>query len=104
MTSIDASATEAARTAFSRGLLASGVNVNGVMASHNDQVAARMFRQASESDPSMCDAWLARIIAGDESVDVLAGAWESRETMGWETRQLSVLPGQFRPLVFDGMF
>jgi type VII secretion ATPase EccA len=104
MTSIDARATEAARTAFSRGLLASGVSVNGLMASHNEQVAVTMFRQASESDPSMCDAWLARIVAGDDSVAVLAGAWESREAMGWETRRLSVLPGQFSPLVFDGMF
>ena len=74
MTSIDASATEAARTAFTRGLLASGVSVNGLMASHNEAVAAKMFRQASEADPLMCDAWLARIIAGDDAVAVLAGA------------------------------
>jgi type VII secretion ATPase EccA len=104
MTSTNATATEAARTAFSRGLLASGVSINGLMASHNAEVAARMFRQATESDPSMCDAWLARIIAGDESLAVLAGAWQARETLGWETRRLSVLPAQFTPLVFDGMF
>jgi type VII secretion ATPase EccA len=104
MTSIDASAAETARTAFSRGMLASGVSVNGLVPSHNAAVAARMFRQASDSDPSMCDAWLARIAAGDESVEVLAGAWEARETLGWETRRLSVLPSDFAPLVFDGMF
>jgi len=67
-------------------------------------VADRMFRQATEADPSMCDAWLARVIAGDDSVVVLAGAWQCRESMGWETRRLSVLPGQFNPLVYDGMF
>jgi type VII secretion ATPase EccA len=103
MTSID-TPTDAARTAFTRGLLASGVSVNGLMASHNDQVAAKMFRTATEADPSMCDGWLARVIAGDDSVAVLAGAWQSRQTMGWETRRLGVLAGQFAPLVFDGLF
>ena len=34
----------------------------------------------------------------------MAGAWQCRESMGWETRRLSVLPGQFTPLVYDGMF
>ena len=104
MTGTDAPAAEAARTAFTRGLLASGVSVNGLMASHNDQVAAKMFRTATEADPSMCDGWLARIMAGDDAVAVLAGAWQSRQAMGWETRRLGVLPGQFTPLVFDGLF
>src|SRR6185312_14489370 len=104
MSSVDASATETARTAFTRGLLASGVSVNGLMPSHNQEVADRMFRQATEADPSMYDAWLARVIAGDDSVVVLAGAWQCRESMGWETRRLSVLSGQFTPLVYDGMF
>ena len=104
MTGTDAPAAEAARTAFTRGLLASGVSVNGLMASHNEQVAAKMFRTATEADPSMCDGWLARIIAGDDAVAVLAGAWQSRQAMGWETRRLGVLPGQFTPLVFDGLF
>lgn len=104
MTTFGATAAETARTAFTRGLLASGISVNGLMASHNDQVAAKMFRQAADTDPSMCDAWLARIIAGDESTAVLAGAWNARENMGRETRRLSVLPAHFTPLVFDGMF
>lgn len=97
-------ATESARTAFSRGLLASGISVNGLMPSHNEHVADKMFRQATEADPSMCDAWLARVIAGDDSVEALAGAWQCRETMGWETRRLGVLAAQFTPLVYDGMF
>ena len=104
MTSLGATTAETARQAFTRGLLASGISVNGLMASHNEQVAAQMFRQASEADPSMCDAWLARIIAGDESAAVLAGAWQAREAMGRETRRLNVLSAQFTPLVFDGMF
>src|SRR6201999_2693281 len=55
-------ATDAARQAMSRGLLASGINVDGVVASNNAAVAKQLFRQATELDPAMCDAWLARIV------------------------------------------
>jgi type VII secretion ATPase EccA len=95
---------EAARVAFSRGLLASGVSVNGLMASHNQTVAAKMFAAATEADPSMCDAWLARVIVGDDSVEVLGAAWQARETLGMEIRRLQVLASQFSPMVFDGVF
>ncbi|MCW1959527.1 MAG: type VII secretion AAA-ATPase EccA, partial [Mycobacterium sp.] len=64
MISVGATATEAARNAFARGLLASGVSVNGLMASNNAQAAAKLFAQATDSDPGMCDAWLARIVTG----------------------------------------
>ena len=37
----------------------------------------------------MCDAWLARMLAGDQqSIEVLAGAWAAVRTFGWETRRL----------------
>ena len=104
MTSVGAAATEAARNAFARGLLASGVSVNGLMASNNPEAAARLFSQATELDPGMCDAWLARVVAGDDSVAALQGAWQSRETLGWETRRLSVPAAQFCARVSDGLF
>ena len=44
-------AIEAAQTAFSCGLLASGISVGGLTASHNQAVAAKMFRTATEADP-----------------------------------------------------
>src|SRR6185437_5210578 len=81
---------------FTRGLLASGVSVNGLMPSHNQEVADRMFRQATEADPSMCDAWLARIIAGDDSVAVLAGAWQCRESMGAAYAAALARDGRYR--------
>lgn len=97
-------ATEAARQAMMRGLLASGINVGGVVASNNPTVAKQLFGQATEADPAMCDAWLARIVAGDDSLQILAAAWAARESYGWETHRLSLRGSTFRPMVSDGLF
>jgi type VII secretion ATPase EccA len=86
------------------GLLASGISVKGLQPSNNPQVALRMFTTATAIDPSMCDGWLARILAGDQSIDVLEGAWAAKATFGWELRRLGVTDGQFRPQVSDGLF
>ena len=86
------------------GLLASGISVNGLQPSHNPQVAAQMFTTASTIDPGMCDAWLARVLAGEQGVEVLAGAWATIRTFGWEIRRLGVTELQFRPEVSDGLF
>jgi type VII secretion ATPase EccA len=93
-----------ARSAFRRGLLASGIGVGGLVPSHNDQVAAEMFRAATRADPTACDSWLGRVLAGEDNVEVLAAAWEASETFGWEIRRLKVLGADFRPAVFDGLF
>jgi type VII secretion ATPase EccA len=98
------STAEDARNAMVAGLLASGISVNGLQPSHNPQVALRMFTTATTLDPGMCDAWLARLLAGDQSMDVLAGAWSAVSTFGWETRRLGVTELQFRPDVSDGLF
>jgi len=98
------STAEDARNAMVAGLLASGISVNGLQPSHNPQVAAQMFTTATTLDPGMCDAWLARVLAGDQSLEVLSGAWASVRTFGWETRRLGVTDLQFRPEVSDGLF
>jgi type VII secretion ATPase EccA len=95
---------EDARNAMVAGLLASGISVNGLQPSHNPQVAAQMFTTASTIDPGRCDAWLARVLAGEQGVEVLAGAWASIRTFGWEIRRLGVTELQFRPEVSDGLF
>jgi type VII secretion ATPase EccA len=95
---------EVARTALTRGLLASGINVDGVMAGNNPAVAAEMFRKATAADPGMCDAWLARIVAGEDTVTVLDAAWAAREAYGWEIHRFGLRGTTFRPLVFDGLF
>jgi type VII secretion ATPase EccA len=93
-----------ARNAMLAGLLASGISVNGLQPSHNRQVALQMFTTATRLDPNMCDAWLARVLAGDQSVEVLTSAWQAAKTFGWEIRRLSLTDLQFRPEVSDGMF
>lgn len=93
-----------ARNAMVAGLLASGISVNGLQPSSNPQVARQMFTTATTIDPSMCDAWLARILAGDDDVDVLANAWATVRTFGWEIRRLGLSDLEFRPEVSDGMF
>ena len=93
-----------ARNAMVAGLLASGISVNGLQPSHNPQVALQMFTTATRLDPDMCDAWLARVLAGDQSIDVLTGAWEAVKTFGWEMRRLSLSELEFRPEVSDGIF
>ncbi|ORA29324.1 type VII secretion AAA-ATPase EccA [Mycobacterium aquaticum] len=104
MTMASMQSAEAARQALTRGLLASGVSVNNMMPSTNPEVAAKSFRIATDTDPSMCDAWLARIRAGDDSAKTLAGACEARATFGWEFQRLGVLQSSFCPMVFDGLF
>jgi type VII secretion ATPase EccA len=98
------STVEDARNAMVAGLLASGISVNGLQPSHNPQVASQMFTTATTIDPGMCDAWLARVLAGEQGIEVLAGAWASIRTFGWEMRRLGVTDLQFRPEVSDGLF
>ncbi|WP_343602694.1 type VII secretion AAA-ATPase EccA [Mycobacterium sp.] len=93
-----------ARNAMVAGLLASGISVNGLQPSHNPQVALQMFTTATRLDPQMCDAWLARILAGEQGIDVLAGAWAAVTTFGWEIRRLGLTDAEFRPEASDGLF
>src|ERR1700756_4854683 len=88
-----------ARNAMVAGLLASGISVNGLQPSHNQQVASQMFTTATTLDPAMCDAWLARVLAGEPTIEVLSGAWAAIRTFGWEMRRLGVTDLQFRPEV-----
>ncbi len=103
MTSSQTAATDA-RNAMVAGMLASGISVNGLQPSHNPQVALQMFTTASVLDPTMCDAWLARMLAGDRGIEVLEGAWAAIRTFGWETRRLGLTDAEFRPEVSDGLF
>ena len=98
------STAEDARNALLAGLLASGISVNGLQPSHNPQVASQMFNTATTLDPNMCDAWMARVLAGDQSVEVLSRAWATMRTFGWDIRRFGVTDLEFRPQVSDGLF
>ncbi|BBY08705.1 type VII secretion AAA-ATPase EccA [Mycobacterium noviomagense] len=93
-----------ARNAMVAGLLASGISVSGLQPSRNPQVALQMFTTATKIDPGMCDAWLARLLAGDQSIEVLDNAWATVNTFGWEIRRLGLSDLEFRPQVSDGLF
>ena len=79
-------------------------SVNGLQPSQNPQVALQMFTTATRLDPDMCDAWLARVLAGDQTIEVLTGGWQAVKTFGWELRRLGLSELEFRPEVSDGMF
>lgn len=49
--------------------------------------AREAFTRATKADPSMCDAWLGRMRAGDGSLDVVAGAYKSRGNFGQLLKQ-----------------
>src|SRR5437763_14074970 len=103
MTRPHTNATTDSRNAMVAGLLASGISVNGLQPSHNPQVALRMFTTATSLDPQMCDAWLARVLAGEQSIEVLTGAWQSVKTCGWAIRRLGLTELEFRPEIADRM-
>jgi len=90
--------------AFRRGLLASGIGVGGLVPSSNLQVARQMFTTVTQADPSVCDGWLGRVLAGEDTLEVMAGAWAAAESYGREIRRAGVLGADFRPTVLDGLF
>ena len=57
----------------------------------NDQSAAQArFREATEIDPSMADAWLGRIAAGDEALSTLQQLYAYGARLHRETNRLGV--------------
>lgn len=50
--------------------------------------AALRFREATEVDPSMADAWLGRIAAGDESLSTVQHLYEYGTRLHRETNRL----------------
>jgi len=57
-----------------------------------DQARAA-FTQAVAADPSMCDAWLGRLATGERSIDVAAGAYQSRGNLGAALRTSNLTVG-----------
>lgn len=56
----------------------------GLQALRNKDLAQAKaaFTRATQADPSLCDAWLGRMRAGDAGLDVVAGAYKSRGNFG----------------------
>ncbi|WP_342744589.1 hypothetical protein [Mycobacterium szulgai] len=58
------------------------------------QQARAAFAHATEGDPTMCDAWLGRMAAGEQTVEVTAGAYNNRGNLGAALRHAQVWVGQ----------
>ncbi len=52
--------------------------------------ARRMFREATEIDPTMADAWLGRIAAGDEGLETLEQLYAFGSRLHRETNRLGI--------------
>lgn len=69
----------------------------------NTEQALRYFTSASETDPQMCDAWLGRMLCGDNESQIVYRAWNCRQNMHAEIIRLGVSPGYFMPKFDIGM-
>ena len=65
----------AATENFEAGVAALGL-LDGGHADH--QQAMRYFTAASDLDPAMCDAWLGRMLCGDNASGTMYRAWRAR--------------------------
>jgi type VII secretion ATPase EccA len=91
---------EQARELFAAGATAMGLLGGG---RPNPGQAVRYFSAASEADPTMCDAWLGRMLCGDTDTRIVYKAWSARETMHAEIGRLGISPALLMPKVDIGM-
>ncbi|MEN4466802.1 AAA family ATPase [Mycolicibacterium conceptionense] len=74
-----------------RDFLDDGIEALGLLGQPADLDTARdRFRRASSMDPSMCDAWLGLVAAGDQASDTLRHAHDTSVTLHRETRRLGL--------------
>ncbi|WOC12856.1 type VII secretion AAA-ATPase EccA [Gordonia sp. MP11Mi] len=62
------------------------------------------FTRASELDPTMGDAWLGRLAAGDRAGDVLLGLHRAHATIGVQQRRIGLTRGALCGLAPIGLF
>lgn len=90
----------AASEHFEAGVAALGI-IDGGRA--DQPQALQYFRVASEIDPTMCDAWLGRILCGDDSSGTLYKAWRYRGRMHAELTRMGINPSKLWPRFDIGM-
>ncbi|MBL1075170.1 type VII secretion AAA-ATPase EccA [Nocardia sp. 2] len=94
--------TRQAQRAFDAGVLSLGLSIDGQESNRDLEYAKLAFQRATEWDPTMCDAWLGRAVAGEVTTDVLHNLYKtSATTLFREQRRLGlqprVLAGRFLP-------
>lgn len=90
----------AAVESFDAGVAALGI-IDGGRADASQ--ALRFFVAATEHDPQMCDAWLGRILCGDNESGIVYQAWKCRDQMHAQLARLNVPRGAFVPRIDVGM-
>ncbi|GAB4583229.1 type VII secretion AAA-ATPase EccA [Nocardia sp. IFM 10818] len=79
-----------------------GLSIDGQESNRDLEYAKLAFQRATEWDPTMCDAWLGRAVAGEVTTDVLYNLYKTAgTTLFREQRRLGlqprVLAGRFLP-------
>jgi type VII secretion ATPase EccA len=83
--------TRDAQRFFDAGVLSLGIPVDGLEANRDVQYAALAFRHATECDPNMCDAWLGRAAAGENTSEVIYHLHRTSDLLFREQRRLGLL-------------
>lgn len=87
-------------TVTARDYLDTGIGNLGLDGGPKNLAAAReAFRQATELDPGMCDAWIGLAAVGDTSTRVLRHAHDTSATLHRETRRLGLGDADLAPTV-----
>ncbi|MGH3556045.1 MAG: AAA family ATPase [Mycobacterium sp.] len=87
-------------TVTARDYLDTGIANLGLLGGPKNLAAAReAFRQATELDPGMCDAWLGLAAAGDTGTPTLRKAHDTSTTLHRETRRLGLGDADLAPTV-----
>lgn len=89
-----------AQDRFAGGIAALGI-IDGGRADPTQ--ALRFFTAATDDDPDMCDAWLGRMLCGDNESGVIYRAWKSQRNMHAELTRLGVPVAHFLPRFDIGM-
>lgn len=82
--------------AFEAGLLALGFQVRNSREPVNVALARQVLAKATEADPLMADAWLARLAAGETTLGVYEGLWRSRAKLGAALDRYGLTPLNMR--------
>ena len=90
----------AATENFEAGVAALGL-LDGGHADH--QQAMRYFTAASDLDPAMCDAWLGRMLCGDNASGTMYRAWRARQQMHAQVSRMGIAAAQLWPRFDIGM-
>jgi len=87
-------------TVTARDYLDTGIANLGLLGGAKNLIAAReAFRQATELDPGMCDAWMGLAAAGDTSTRTLRHAHDASATLHRETRRLGLGDTDLAPTI-----